>query len=51
MKGVTQFGLSRLHIDVAFVPFWQLTEDPKRVRKGNWCKNRRTLCCSIRAGT
>lgn len=32
MKGLAQLGLSHRHIDVAFVPFWQLTEDPKRVR-------------------
>ena len=32
MKGLAQFGLSHRHIDVAFIPFWQLTEDPKRVR-------------------
>lgn len=32
MKDLAQFGLSHRHIDVAFIPFWQLTEDPKRVR-------------------
>lgn len=32
MKGLAQLGLSHRHIDVAFVPFWQLTEDPKSVR-------------------
>jgi len=32
MSNLSQFGLSRRDIDVAFVPFWQLTEDPQRVR-------------------
>jgi len=32
MKGLSQFKLSDRQIDVAFVPFWQLTENAKRVR-------------------
>ena len=32
MKGLAQLGLSHRRIDVAFIPFWQLTEDPKSVR-------------------
>ncbi len=32
MRDLAQFGISHRHIDVAFIPFWQLTEDPKRVR-------------------
>jgi L-ascorbate metabolism protein UlaG (beta-lactamase superfamily) len=33
MKGLAQLGLPHRRIDVAFVPFWQLTQDPKSVRK------------------
>jgi L-ascorbate metabolism protein UlaG (beta-lactamase superfamily) len=32
MKDLAQFGLSHRYIDVAFIPFWQLTEDSERVR-------------------
>jgi L-ascorbate metabolism protein UlaG (beta-lactamase superfamily) len=32
MKGLAQLGLSHRHIDIAFVPFWQLVENPKSVR-------------------
>ncbi|MBV8834599.1 MAG: MBL fold metallo-hydrolase [Acidobacteriaceae bacterium] len=32
MKGLAQFGLSHRRIDLAFVPFWQLTDNPKRVQ-------------------
>ncbi len=32
MKGLAQLGLSHRQIDLAFVPFWQLTEDPENVR-------------------
>lgn len=32
MKGLAQFGLSHQHIDLAFIPFWQLTEDPRRIQ-------------------
>lgn len=32
INNLSQFGLSRREIDVAFIPFWQLTENAQRLR-------------------